>query len=78
MQARQAVITKPFETAVREVELPPPASNQILVQTEVSAQSPERILSELERLGALRLAGVLSQHEFERAKRLLLETSEAA
>lgn len=48
------------------------------VQTEARVQSPERILSELERLGALRLAGVLSQHEFERAKRLLLETSEAA
>jgi 2-desacetyl-2-hydroxyethyl bacteriochlorophyllide A dehydrogenase len=36
---RQAVITEPFKTAVREVELPPPADNQILVQTHVSAIS---------------------------------------
>ena len=41
-------------------------------------ESPERVLSELERLGALRLAGVLSHAEFERAKRLLLGTREAA
>src|SRR5260370_2092597 len=40
MHARQAVIVKPFEAAVREVELPPPTPNQILVQTEVSAISP--------------------------------------
>src|SRR6478672_9079670 len=40
MRARQVVITKPFETAVREVELPAPADNQILVATEVSAVSP--------------------------------------
>ncbi|MBY0524036.1 MAG: zinc-binding dehydrogenase [Gemmataceae bacterium] len=39
MQARQAVILKPFETGVREVELPPPAANQILVATEASAVS---------------------------------------
>jgi 2-desacetyl-2-hydroxyethyl bacteriochlorophyllide A dehydrogenase len=39
MHARQAVITKPSETAVREVELPSPGPNQILVQTEVSAIS---------------------------------------
>jgi 2-desacetyl-2-hydroxyethyl bacteriochlorophyllide A dehydrogenase len=39
MRARQAVILAPFKTEVREVELPPPAPNQILVQTEVSAVS---------------------------------------
>src|SRR5260221_4928185 len=39
MKARQAVIVKPFEVAVREVELPDPAENQILVATEVSAIS---------------------------------------
>ncbi|MCC6419317.1 MAG: zinc-binding dehydrogenase [Gemmataceae bacterium] len=40
MRARQAVIREPFQVEVREVELPPPAPNQILVQTEVSAVSP--------------------------------------
>src|SRR5260370_39928455 len=40
MKARQAVIVKPFEVAVREVDLPDPAENQILVATEVSAISP--------------------------------------
>src|SRR5262249_35888345 len=40
MKARQAVIVKPFATEVREVDLPPPAANQILVATEVSAVSP--------------------------------------
>src|SRR5271165_5123801 len=40
MKARQAVIAKPFETAVREVDLPEPADNQILVAAEVSAVSP--------------------------------------
>jgi 2-desacetyl-2-hydroxyethyl bacteriochlorophyllide A dehydrogenase len=40
MKARQAVIVKPFEVAVREVELPGPADNQILVETHVSAVSP--------------------------------------
>jgi len=39
MRARQAVITKAFETDVREVDLPAPAANQILVATEVSAIS---------------------------------------
>jgi 2-desacetyl-2-hydroxyethyl bacteriochlorophyllide A dehydrogenase len=39
MRARQAVIVKPFQTEVREVELPAPAANQILVKTEVSALS---------------------------------------
>src|SRR5262245_27132702 len=39
MQARQAVITEPFKTAVRDAELPAPAANQILVQTAVSAVS---------------------------------------
>src|SRR5271166_6141758 len=40
MKARQAVITKPFAAEVREVELPNPAENQILVAAEVSAVSP--------------------------------------
>src|SRR3954451_18075234 len=40
MKARQAVILEPFKTQVREVELPDPAANQILVATEVSAVSP--------------------------------------
>ncbi len=39
MRARQVVITEPYRVAVREVELPPPAANQILVATEVSAVS---------------------------------------
>jgi 2-desacetyl-2-hydroxyethyl bacteriochlorophyllide A dehydrogenase len=40
MKARQAVITKPFAAEVREVDLPDPAENQILVAAEVSAVSP--------------------------------------
>jgi 2-desacetyl-2-hydroxyethyl bacteriochlorophyllide A dehydrogenase len=40
MKARQAVVVKPFEVAVREVDLPEPADNQILLATEVSAVSP--------------------------------------
>jgi 2-desacetyl-2-hydroxyethyl bacteriochlorophyllide A dehydrogenase len=40
MKARQAVVVIPFEVAVREVDLPDPADNQILVATEVSAVSP--------------------------------------
>lgn len=40
MKARQAVIVKPFAVEIREVELPPPAANQILVATEASAVSP--------------------------------------
>ena len=40
MKARQAVIVKPFQVEVREVELPAPAANQILVATEASAVSP--------------------------------------
>src|SRR6516225_2871606 len=40
MHARQAVIVEPFRVEVREVELPPPVANQILVQTEASAVSP--------------------------------------
>src|SRR5271154_5022927 len=40
MQARQAVITEPFRTEIREVELPPPGPRQILVPTEASAISP--------------------------------------
>src|SRR5438067_13245457 len=39
MNTRQVVITEPFQTSVREVELPRPAPNQILVKTEVSAVS---------------------------------------
>src|SRR5947209_4103770 len=39
MRARQAVITAPYQATVREVDLPPPAANQVLVQTEVSALS---------------------------------------
>src|SRR5437763_9732067 len=39
MNARQAVITKPFAADVREVDLPGPAENQILVAAEVSAIS---------------------------------------
>jgi 2-desacetyl-2-hydroxyethyl bacteriochlorophyllide A dehydrogenase len=39
MHARQVVITEPYQVAVREVELPPPEANQILVSTEVSAVS---------------------------------------
>lgn len=40
MKARQAVIVKDYQVEVREVELPDPADNQILVATEVSAVSP--------------------------------------
>src|SRR5882724_3708958 len=39
MKARQVVVLKPYEVGVREVELPPPAANQVLVATEVSAVS---------------------------------------
>src|SRR5436190_10074367 len=39
MKARQAVILEPFKVGVREVELPPPAANQILIAAEVSAVS---------------------------------------
>src|SRR5579871_4002305 len=39
MHARQVVITEPYQAAVREVELPAPAANQILVAAEVSAVS---------------------------------------
>jgi 2-desacetyl-2-hydroxyethyl bacteriochlorophyllide A dehydrogenase len=39
MRARQAVITEPLHAAVREVDLPAPAANQILVRTAVSAVS---------------------------------------
>jgi len=40
MRVRQAVIREPFQVEVRELELPAPAANQILVETEVSAVSP--------------------------------------
>src|SRR5579884_4474853 len=39
MHARQVVLPEPYQATVREVELPPPAANQILVATEVSAVS---------------------------------------
>jgi 2-desacetyl-2-hydroxyethyl bacteriochlorophyllide A dehydrogenase len=39
MHARQVVILEPYKVGVRDVELPPPARNQILVETEVSAVS---------------------------------------
>jgi 2-desacetyl-2-hydroxyethyl bacteriochlorophyllide A dehydrogenase len=39
MRIRQAVIREPFQVEVREVDLPAPAANQILVATEVSAVS---------------------------------------
>src|SRR5438067_12909773 len=39
MHARQAVVLEPFKVVVREVELPDPDPNQILVQTAVSAVS---------------------------------------
>src|SRR5205085_12503565 len=37
--ARQAVITEPYQAAVREVTLPDPAPNQILLAAEYSAVS---------------------------------------
>ncbi len=40
MRAQQVVIREPFQVEVREVDLPAPAANQILVQTAVSAISP--------------------------------------
>src|SRR5205814_2495708 len=39
MRARPVVITEPYQVAVREVDLPPPAPNQILVAAEASAVS---------------------------------------
>ena len=39
MRARQAVIREPFQVEVREVELPDPAPNQILIAAEYSAVS---------------------------------------
>lgn len=39
VRARQAVITEPFKTAVREVEIPDPGPNQILIGAEYSAVS---------------------------------------
>src|SRR5437660_134538 len=39
MRALQAVILEPHKVGVREVELPPPAANQVLVAAEVSAVS---------------------------------------
>src|SRR5260370_6068828 len=39
MHAIQAVIVEPYRVEAREVELPPPAPNQILVATEASAVS---------------------------------------
>ncbi len=39
MKIRQAVIVEPFKVEVREVDIPTPAANQILVECEVSAIS---------------------------------------
>ena len=39
MNARQAVVLEPYKTAIREVDLPSPGPNQILVAAEVSAIS---------------------------------------
>jgi 2-desacetyl-2-hydroxyethyl bacteriochlorophyllide A dehydrogenase len=39
MRVRQAVITEPFKVGVREVDLAPPAPNQVLVETAVSCIS---------------------------------------
>src|SRR5436309_10804868 len=39
MCARQAVIREPYQVEVREVDVPPPGPNQILVATEASAVS---------------------------------------
>src|SRR5262249_3090944 len=39
VKARQAVVLEPFKTTVREVEIPDPASNQILLAAEYSAIS---------------------------------------
>jgi 2-desacetyl-2-hydroxyethyl bacteriochlorophyllide A dehydrogenase len=39
MRATQVLIIEPYRVEVREVDLPPPAPNQILVQTEASAVS---------------------------------------
>src|SRR5437588_404513 len=39
MRARQAVIREPFQTAVREVDLPEPTATQILIACEVSCVS---------------------------------------
>src|SRR4029077_3048057 len=39
MHARQALLLEAYKTNVREVELPQPAANQVLVRTEVSAVS---------------------------------------
>jgi 2-desacetyl-2-hydroxyethyl bacteriochlorophyllide A dehydrogenase len=40
MRAKQTVLINPFQVEIREVDLPAPAPNQILVQTAVSAVSP--------------------------------------
>jgi 2-desacetyl-2-hydroxyethyl bacteriochlorophyllide A dehydrogenase len=39
MHARQAIVIEPFKVGLREVDLPQPTANQILVQTAVSAVS---------------------------------------
>src|SRR5215211_6723468 len=39
MRARQAVIREPFQVEVRDVDLPPPQPNQVLVAAEVSCVS---------------------------------------
>ena len=39
MLARQAVLTEPYKVEIREVDLPDPAPNQILIETHASAIS---------------------------------------
>ncbi len=39
MKAFQVLVTEPYQTTVREVELPQPAANQVLVETAVSCVS---------------------------------------
>src|ERR1700727_622008 len=40
MHAQQIVIREPFQVEVRDMDVPAPAANQILVNTAVSAVSP--------------------------------------
>src|ERR671935_2870125 len=40
MKARQAIVLEPYKVGVREVDLPDPAPNQILVRTAASFVSP--------------------------------------
>src|SRR5216684_1994701 len=40
MRAQHVVIREPYQVEVRDIDLPEPADNQILVKTAVSAVSP--------------------------------------